>query len=45
VTVSEVRVRDDIERALQSAVSQGASGFVALSSPFIGGSKLFAELA
>ena len=46
VTVSEVRVRDDIERALQSAVSQGASGFVALSSPFIGGNtKLLADLA
>ena len=46
VTVSEVRLRDDIERALQSAVSQGASGLVALSSPFIGGStKLLAELS
>ena len=46
VTVSEVRLRDDIERALQSAVSQGASGLVALSSPIIGGStKLLAELS
>jgi putative ABC transport system substrate-binding protein len=46
VTVSEVRVRDDVERALQSAVSQGASGLVALSSPFIGGNtKLLADLA
>ena len=46
VTVSEVRLRDDIERALQSAVSQGASGLVALSSPFIGANtKLLADLA
>jgi putative ABC transport system substrate-binding protein len=46
VTVSEVRVRDDLERALQSAVSQDASGLVALSSPFIGGNtKLLADLA
>jgi ABC-type uncharacterized transport system substrate-binding protein len=46
VTVSEVRVRDDIERALQSAVSQGAGGLVALSSPFIGANtKLLADLA
>ena len=46
VTVSEVRLRDDIERALQSAVSEGASGLVALSSPFIGGNtKLLADLA
>jgi ABC-type uncharacterized transport system substrate-binding protein len=46
VTVSEVRLRVDFERALQSAVSQGASGLVALSSPFIGGNtKLLAELA
>jgi putative ABC transport system substrate-binding protein len=46
VTVSEVRVRDDVERALQSAVSQGASGLVALSSPFIGANtKLLADLA
>ena len=46
VTVSEVRVRDDVERALQSAVSQGASGLVALLSPFIGANtKLLADLA
>jgi putative ABC transport system substrate-binding protein len=44
VTVSEVRVRDDIERALQSADSQG--GLLALSSPFIGANtKLLADLA
>ena len=46
VIVSEVRVRDDVEHALQSAVSQGASGLVALSSPFIGANtKLLADLA
>ena len=46
VTVSEVRVRDDVERALQSAVSQGANGLVALSTPFIGANtKLVADLA
>jgi putative ABC transport system substrate-binding protein len=46
VTVLEVRTRDDIERALQSAVGQGAGGLVALSSPFIGGNtKLLADLA
>ena len=46
MTVSEVRVRDDIERALQSADSQGAGGLLALSSPFIGANtKLLADLA
>jgi putative ABC transport system substrate-binding protein len=46
VAVLEVHVRNDLDRALQSAVRQGAGGLVALSSPFIGGStKLLAELA
>lgn len=46
VAVLELQARDDIERALQSAVRQGVGGLVALSSPFIGGStKLLAELA
>jgi ABC-type uncharacterized transport system substrate-binding protein len=46
VTVLEVRTRDDIERALQSAAGQGAGGLVALSSPLIGGNtKLLADLA
>jgi putative ABC transport system substrate-binding protein len=46
VSVLEVRTRDDVERALQSAVGQGAGGLVALSSPFIAGNtKLLADLA
>jgi putative tryptophan/tyrosine transport system substrate-binding protein len=46
VTVLEVRTPDDIERALQSAVGQGARGLIALSSPFIAGNtKLLADLA
>ncbi len=44
--VLEVRVRDDLEHALQSAVGQNAGGVVALSSPLIGGNtKLLAKLA
>jgi putative ABC transport system substrate-binding protein len=46
VAVLEVQVRDDIERALQSAAGQGAGGLVALSSPLIGANtKLLADLA
>jgi len=42
----EIRVTDDLERALRSAKDQRAGGLVALSSPLIGGqTKLLAELA
>jgi putative ABC transport system substrate-binding protein len=46
MTVSEVQVLDDVDRALKLVVNQGASGVVALSSPFIGGNtKQLADLA
>src|SRR4029077_653339 len=46
LVVLEIRVTDDLERALRSAKDQRASGLVVLSSPLIGGqTKLLAELA
>ncbi len=46
LVVLEVRVTDDLERALRSAKDQRVGGLVALSSPLIGGqTKLLAELA
>jgi putative ABC transport system substrate-binding protein len=46
LAVFEARVSGDLERALQSAIAQGAGGLVALSSPLVGGNtKLLAELA
>ena len=44
--VLEVRVANDLERAIQSAKNQGAGGLIALSSPIVGGNtKLLAGLA
>jgi putative ABC transport system substrate-binding protein len=46
VAILEVGVRDDFDRALQSAVRQDVGGLVALSSPFIGGNiKQLADLS
>lgn len=46
LAVSEVRGRDAIEPAFQSAAGQGVGGLLMLSSPFIGANtKLLAELA
>jgi putative ABC transport system substrate-binding protein len=44
--VTILEVRDDLDRALQSAVRQDVGGLVALSSPFIGGNtKQLADLS
>ena len=44
--VLEVRVANDLERAIQSAKNQGAGGLIALSSPIVGGNtKQLADLA
>jgi len=44
--VLEVRVANDLERAIQSAKNQGAGGLIALSSPIVGGNtKPLADLA
>ena len=46
LTVLEVRVASDLERAVESAKSQGAGGLIALSSPLVAGNtKLLADLA
>jgi putative ABC transport system substrate-binding protein len=46
VAILEVGVRDDFDRALQSAIRQDVGGLVALSSPFIGGNiKQLADLS
>jgi putative ABC transport system substrate-binding protein len=46
LTVLEVRVASDLERAVESAKSQGAGGLIALSSPIVAGNtKLLADLA
>jgi putative ABC transport system substrate-binding protein len=46
LTVLEVRVASDLERAVESAKSQGAGGLIALSSPSVAGNtKLLADLA
>jgi putative ABC transport system substrate-binding protein len=46
VAILEVGVRDDFDRALQSAVRQDVGGLEALSSPFIGGNiKQLADLS
>ena len=46
LTVLEVRLANDLERAMQTAKNQGAGGLILLSSPLVAGNtKLLADLA
>ena len=46
LTVLEVRLANDLERAMQTGKNQGAGGLILLSSPLVAGNtKLLADLA